>query len=99
MTGTFVELEQDKKIVMKWRLRHWPAAHFSTASMAFEQTDKGAKMTLEQSGVPESDIERTKQVDSFSFDPFRNNFKGMERVLLESDQIHFWLWNYCLTSC
>ena len=39
------------------------AAHFSTASMAFEQTDKGAKMTLEQSGVPESDIERTKQVD------------------------------------
>ena len=46
---------------MKWRLRHWPAAHFSTASMVFEQTDKGAKMTLEQSGVPESDIERTKQ--------------------------------------
>ena len=76
MTGTFVELEQDKKIVMKWRLRHWPAAHFSTASMAFEQTDKGAKMTLEQSGVPESDIERTKQVDFSLSILFVMIFKG-----------------------
>jgi len=75
VTGTFVELEQDKKIVMKWRLRHWPAAHFSTASMAFEQTDKGAKMTLEQSGVPESDIERTKQGwKEFYWNPIKFTF-------------------------
>ena len=88
---------------MKWRLRHWPAAHFSTASMVFEQTDKGAKMTLEQSGVPESDIERTKQ-EQFKIQAKKNQSfflvwtsfelkKGMERILLESDQIYIRLWN------
>lgn len=29
---------------------------------------------------------------------FCKTFEGMERVLLESNQVHFWLWNNSLTS-
>merc|ERR1711887_495520 len=33
VTGSFVELETNKKIKMSWRLKHWPQGHHSEATM------------------------------------------------------------------
>ena len=37
VSGTFVDLDEGKKVVMKWRLKHWPQGHHSEATMALEQ--------------------------------------------------------------
>ena len=58
VTGKFEDLVENEKLVKKWRLKHWPQGHHSTATIKLTQTDKGTKMTLEQTGVPETDIER-----------------------------------------
>ena len=73
--GKFTELVENEKLVKKWRLKHWPEAHFSIATIKLTQKDNGTKMTLEQTGVPENDIERTKQGwKNFYWNPIKFTF-------------------------
>jgi len=73
--GNFTELVENEKLVKKWRLKHWPEAHFSIATIKLTQKDNGTKMTLEQTGVPENDIERTKQGwKNFYWNPIKFTF-------------------------
>lgn len=75
VTGSFIELETNKKIKMSWRLKHWPQGHHSEATMELTQTDKGTRMTLTQTGVPENDVERTKQGwKNFYWNPIKFTF-------------------------
>lgn len=55
----FTELVRDKKLVMKWRMKSWMAGHYSTVKMDLEQTVDGARLTLQQSGIPENAVEAT----------------------------------------
>ncbi|XP_033107290.1 activator of 90 kDa heat shock protein ATPase homolog 1-like [Anneissia japonica] len=61
VTGFFDVLEMDKKIVQKWRFRNWPDAHYSVVTMEFSQEPDGASMKLVQTGVPDNEVERTKE--------------------------------------
>merc|ERR1711935_1330868 len=75
VSGTFTELVESKKIVKSWRLKHWPEGHHSVATIELSQTDKGTRMTLTQSGVPETDVERTKQGwKNFYWNPIKFTF-------------------------
>ena len=49
----------DKKIVKKWRLKSWPAEHYSQVTMELEQKDDCTVLHLTQTGVPERDYDST----------------------------------------
>ncbi|KXN72368.1 hypothetical protein CONCODRAFT_75268 [Conidiobolus coronatus NRRL 28638] len=61
ITGKVLELVADKKIVQSWRLKTWPAGHYSTVTFALEQQSGSCNLVLEQTGVPlgEQDVVRT----------------------------------------
>ncbi|XP_075470791.1 activator of 90 kDa heat shock protein ATPase homolog 1 isoform X2 [Ascaphus truei] len=61
VSGEFLELEPDKRIVMSWRFKSWPAEHHASITLTF--TDKGGEteLRMEGRGVPQSEEERTKE--------------------------------------
>ncbi|ORE02414.1 hypothetical protein BCV72DRAFT_215279 [Rhizopus microsporus var. microsporus] len=65
VTGQILELEPAKKIVQSWRLRSWPAGHYSQVTMVFEQGSESVDLKVEQTGVPVGEEDLT-----------RNNWSG-----------------------
>ncbi|KAJ5778042.1 hypothetical protein N7520_001288 [Penicillium odoratum] len=63
VTGEFVKLDSPKQIVQKWRLAQWPAGHFSTLEINFDQNnvDGVTQLRVEWSGVPIGQEDVTKQ--------------------------------------
>jgi activator of HSP90 ATPase len=63
VSGSYVELEEPTKIVQKWRLAQWPAGHFSTLSIRFQQNneDHVTVMRVDWEGVPVGQEEVTKR--------------------------------------
>lgn len=59
VTGGFMELVPNEKIVMRWRLKTWPDAHFSEVTLEFEEKDGNTLLKLKQNGVPTKEYERT----------------------------------------
>ncbi|KAJ6016250.1 hypothetical protein N7540_010841 [Penicillium herquei] len=63
VTGEYVKLDGPKQIIQKWRLAQWPAEHFSTLAINFDQNDVDGvtQMRVEWSGVPVGQEDVTKQ--------------------------------------
>jgi activator of HSP90 ATPase len=63
LTGTNLELVQDKKIVQSWRasMRDWPKDHYSRATFSMKDVTGGTRLTFTQSGVPEKCYESISQ--------------------------------------
>ncbi|KAL2823928.1 activator of Hsp90 ATPase, partial [Aspergillus cavernicola] len=63
VTGEFVKLESPKLLVQKWRLAQWPAGHFSTLEINFDQNDLDGvtQMRVSWTGVPVGQEDVTKQ--------------------------------------
>ncbi|KAJ5899078.1 hypothetical protein N7495_003822 [Penicillium taxi] len=63
VTGEYVKLDAPKQIIQKWRLAQWPADHFSTQKIDFDQNDVDGvtQMRVEWSGVPIGQEDVTKQ--------------------------------------
>ncbi|KAI9811227.1 MAG: hypothetical protein M1827_005559 [Pycnora praestabilis] len=63
VTGEYLELEEPTKIVQKWRLMQWPAGHYSTLEIKFDQNDRDAVtvMRVNWNGVPIGQEEVTKR--------------------------------------
>ncbi|KAI9714433.1 MAG: hypothetical protein M1820_000394 [Bogoriella megaspora] len=63
VAGEFVELQEPTKIVQKWRLSQWPAGHYSTLNIQFDQNDVDAVtvMRVNWQGVPVGQEEVTKR--------------------------------------
>eukprot|EP01135_Chromosphaera_perkinsii_P008552 Nk52_evm18s1400 gene=Nk52_evmTU18s1400 len=59
VVGEFIELVPGKKIVQKWRSQSWPEGHYSTVTMDLDQESDQMKLTMRQTGIPESDYGRT----------------------------------------
>eukprot|EP00123_Amoebidium_parasiticum_P001242 comp12283_c1_seq1/m.7108 comp12283_c1_seq1/g.7108 ORF comp12283_c1_seq1/g.7108 comp12283_c1_seq1/m.7108 type:complete len:350 (-) comp12283_c1_seq1:72-1121(-) len=57
--GQFVELVPGKKIVMTFREASWPAGHFSNVTFEFTQGESSTVVSLKQTGVPATEVERT----------------------------------------
>lgn len=63
VSGSYTELDEPKKIVQKWRLAQWPAGHYSTLKINFEQNDVDAVTLLkvDWEGVPVGQEDVTKR--------------------------------------
>ncbi|XP_046437487.1 activator of 90 kDa heat shock protein ATPase homolog 1-like [Daphnia pulex] len=59
ITGTFVELLPNKKIVQKWRFRTWPEGHHSTVTIELKDEGDSTKLSLSQSGIPSTEFDKT----------------------------------------
>lgn len=53
ITGENLELEQDKKIVQKWRASEWPEGHYSTVTFELEEKDGSTELTFTHENVPD----------------------------------------------
>ncbi|OCK76544.1 Aha1domain family protein [Lepidopterella palustris CBS 459.81] len=63
VSGEYTVLEEPTHIVQKWRLAQWPAGHYSTLSIWFDQNDVDSVtvMRVEWNGVPIGQEEPTKR--------------------------------------
>jgi activator of HSP90 ATPase len=63
VTGEYLELSEPTKIVQSWRLNQWPAGHYSTLKIEFDQNDVDAVtvMRVEWTGVPIGQEDVTKR--------------------------------------
>ncbi|KAI8374283.1 activator of Hsp90 ATPase [Radiomyces spectabilis] len=61
VSGEILEVEPDKKIVQSWRLASWPAGHYSTVTMTFNQGNDNVELTVKQTGVPIGEEELTQR--------------------------------------
>ena len=61
--GEYKELKEPTKVVQKWRLGQWPAGHYSTLSINFDQNDADAVtvMRVDWEGVPVGQEDVTKR--------------------------------------
>jgi activator of HSP90 ATPase len=58
--GSFVEVVPFTKIVQKWRLKSWPAGHFSDVVIEIRQSTEDTRVKVKQTNVPEKEIDNTK---------------------------------------
>lgn len=63
VSGSYVKLDRPTYIEQKWRLAQWPAGHFSTLKITFEQneSDHVTVMKVIWEGVPVGQEEPTKR--------------------------------------
>ncbi|KAF3905382.1 hypothetical protein ABW21_db0204392 [Orbilia brochopaga] len=59
--GEFVTLVPSERIEQKWRLSSWPAGHFSSMSMTFDQGQDSTTLRLSWTGVPIGQEETTRR--------------------------------------
>ncbi|XP_015785084.1 activator of 90 kDa heat shock protein ATPase homolog 1 [Tetranychus urticae] len=59
INGTFTKLQPHTCIQQKWRFKAWPENHFSDVNITFDEKSDETIITVEQTGVPSSDYERT----------------------------------------
>lgn len=67
ISGSFVEFVPNKKIVMNWRYKQWPASngygndYYSLATIEFTEKEDCTLLTLTQTGVPKNFVENTEE--------------------------------------
>lgn len=63
VSGSYVKLEKPTYLEQKWRLAQWPAGHYSTLKIKFEQNDVDGVtiMRVDWEGVPIGQEEPTKR--------------------------------------
>ena len=54
--GRNVELVPGERIVQEWRVFNWPDGVYSTVRFELTASGSGTKLSLDQDGVPESDV-------------------------------------------
>jgi activator of HSP90 ATPase len=72
--GEILELEENKKIVQKWRFRDWEGDHWSRLILTFEPQGDMTVVTLTQTDIPSS---QEKRVEG----GWNNIFNGMKMML------------------
>jgi activator of HSP90 ATPase len=75
ITGEYVELIQNEKIVQKWRNKSWPAGHFSSVTMTFNDKGNSTAVKVVQNDVPigERDITKTNW-HQYYWNPIKSTF-------------------------
>lgn len=63
VSGSYTQLDAPTSISQKWRLAQWPAGHYSTLKIKFEQNDVDAVtiMRVDWEGVPIGQEEPTRR--------------------------------------
>lgn len=61
IVGKFTHLEPNKCIRQFWRLKSWPAEHYSQVEIQIEQQSDSTKIILVQTGVPKLNVDNTEE--------------------------------------
>lgn len=61
ITGEFTEMVHNERLSMKWRLKSWPAEHYSEVKIELKEKDGETELKLTQTLVPEAEYEQTSQ--------------------------------------
>lgn len=67
ITGEYIELSINRKIVMKWRYKNWPEEHYATVALSFVPTLGQTELKLDCKGVPICKEENMKLLAEASF--------------------------------
>ncbi len=59
ITGYFVDLKPNERIVMNWRNKRWPDEHYSLVTLEFVEKEDCTKLHLTQSGTPLAFVDNT----------------------------------------
>lgn len=82
VSGEFTELEPEKRIVMSWRFKSWPAGHHATISLSLSDKGGETEVQMEARGVPQSEEQHTKDGwKRYYFDGIKQTF-GYGAMLL-----------------
>jgi activator of HSP90 ATPase len=74
--GTFLELDENKRIVQSWRTSEFTEEHEdSHVEIYLEETQSGTKLTLVHTKVPEGQNGYIKGWEDFYFTPMKAHFK------------------------
>lgn len=60
VSGKFDEIVPNKKIAQTWRLKQWPAGHYSNVVMELVEKDDHTELKLTQTLIPAAEFEVTK---------------------------------------
>lgn len=74
VTGEFLKLVPDEKIVQRWRLSHWPKDVYSEVTLTLKDSDGKTELHLKQTGVPSAEVSRVQH-------QWRENVFGRIRVM------------------
>ncbi|XP_053672059.1 activator of 90 kDa heat shock protein ATPase homolog 1 [Anopheles nili] len=61
ISGKFEDIVPNKKIVHTWRYKQWPAGHYSTVTMQFEEKEDHTVLNMTQTMIPSAELETTRQ--------------------------------------
>lgn len=59
VTGSFLRIEQNKELDMKWRLKSYPSGHYANVRFILHDEGDSTKMDVEASGVPLAQCDNT----------------------------------------
>lgn len=46
---------------MRWRMKSWPAEHYSNVTIDLEEKEDVTHLSLKQTGVPDKEVDRTQE--------------------------------------
>ncbi|BFZ07591.1 hypothetical protein BsWGS_10630 [Bradybaena similaris] len=61
ITGEFVELIPDQKLVKRWRVKSWPPEHYSEVTIELVDKEGTTALSLKQTGVPAAQLDCTRE--------------------------------------
>ena len=59
ISGINTELVTNKQIKQNWRFKAWPPDHYSSVTIDIEQKSDCTEVTVNQTGIPKNDFDRT----------------------------------------
>ncbi|XP_070495439.1 activator of 90 kDa heat shock protein ATPase homolog 1 [Chironomus tepperi] len=75
ISGKFTEIVDNKKMVMTWRYKQWPTAHYSNVEMEFDDMEDHTLLKMKQTFVPASEYDTTRMNwQRYYFDSIRATF-------------------------
>jgi len=81
ISGEFIEMVQNKKLVMNWRNKRWPEGCYSLAVLDFNEKDDCTVLALTQTGIPENFLDNTEEGwKNFYFNSIKQTFGFGSRI-------------------
>ncbi|XP_072284520.1 activator of 90 kDa heat shock protein ATPase homolog 1 [Pyxicephalus adspersus] len=82
VSGEFLDLEPEKRILMSWRFKSWPAGHHAAITLSLSDKGGETELQMEARGVPQSEEQHTKDGwKRYYFDGIKQTF-GYGAMLL-----------------
>lgn len=79
VSGTNIDLIQDRKIFQHWRMNDWLEGHYASLLMSIKEVTGGTKLIFVQTGIPKEHYEKVEQT--------WNDMLGKITIFLEEKKV------------